>query len=83
MGLHSVAEPGASTSQSSGYAVGGVRKLLQAEGLVVLLASVLCFHYVGGHWGLFALLILAPDLIFIAYLGGSSLGAVAYNTVNS
>ncbi len=67
----------------SGSATGGVRRLLRAEGLAVLLASVWAYHHTGAHWATFAVFLLAPDLAFFAYLAGPSVGAAAYDAVHS
>lgn len=62
---------------------GGVRRLLKAEGLAVAALSV-CLYYLGGYsWGLFGLLLLAPDLSFAGYLTGARAGAIVYNALHS
>ena len=53
--------------------------LLRAEGLVLVVASVTAFWSLEGGWGWFALLLLAPDLCFVAYLAGARAGTVVYN----
>ena len=72
-----------STRSSSGAATGSVRLLLRLEGLAV--AAVGAYLYArGGHsWGLFAALILVPDVSFAAYLAGAHVGAIGYNVVHS
>ena len=62
---------------------GGVRTLLRIEGLILLIAAVAFYERIAGGWGLFALLILAPDVSFAGYLLGSRIGALAYNTAHS
>ncbi|HTV82920.1 MAG TPA: DUF4260 family protein [Acidobacteriaceae bacterium] len=60
--------------------------LLRIEGLLVLVASMVCFSaLLHGHWLFFALLFLAPDLALIGYLAKSyRRGAAAlYNTAHS
>jgi hypothetical protein len=57
--------------------------LLRLEWLAVLVASVIAYHLFGFSWWLFAVLILAPDLSMLGYLGGPRLGAVAYNMVHT
>ena len=42
-------------------------------------AAVYTYHRVGGSWWLFACLILVPDVSLLGYLGGTRLGAIAYN----
>jgi hypothetical protein len=77
--------PIACTSQHvlNGFATGGLKFLLRAEGFAVLAAAVFAFSRFGSDWGMFAWYFLAPDLAFFAYLGGSKFGALAYNTSHS
>ena len=60
-----------------------VTLLLRAEGLAVLLLALVVYWQLGGNWWVFALLILAPDLAALGYLGGSRLGAALYNAVHN
>ena len=60
-----------------------LRPWLRAEGLAVLVASIVLYRHLGGGWGRFALLFLAPDLSFVGYLAGPRAGALAYNAVHS
>jgi Domain of unknown function (DUF4260) len=62
---------------------GGVRTLLRTEGLILLIAAVAFYERIAGGWGLFAFLILAPDLSFTGYLLGPRIGALAYNMAHS
>ena len=57
--------------------------LLRLEGLA--LAAICVWLYAGIHesWWLFALLVLAPDLSMLGYLGGPRIGAIAYNLVHT
>jgi len=66
-----------------GAVVGPVRGWLRAEGLAVLAGCVLLFARGGHSWGLFALLFLAPDLSFAAYLAGPRAGAAVYDAAHS
>jgi hypothetical protein len=66
----------------SGAANGSVRVLLRLEGLALLAAMVLLYSIRGGPWWLFAVLFLAPDLSFAAYLAGARIGAIVYNAVH-
>jgi hypothetical protein len=68
---------------ATGEVTGGVRILLRLEGLTLFAGMVLLYAVWGGSWLLFALLFLAPDLSFLAYLAGSRLGAIVYNAVHS
>ena len=60
-----------------------LKTLLSLEWLVVLAAAVVAYALAGYSWWLFALLILAPDLSMLGYLGGPVIGAFAYNAVHT
>jgi hypothetical protein len=66
-----------------GAASGGVRTLLRLEGAALTLASVVFYSYFQGSWVLFAILLLAPDISFLGYLGGPRVGAAVYNTAHA
>jgi hypothetical protein len=68
---------------STGAATGGVKILLRLEGLTLFAGMVLFYAVWGGSWSVFALLFLAPDLSFLAYLANSRAGAIAYNAAHS
>jgi len=68
---------------ATGEVTGGVRILLRLEGLTLFAGMVLLYAVWGGSWAVFALLFLAPDLSFLAYLADSRLGAIVYNAVHS
>jgi hypothetical protein len=55
------------------------RILLHLEGATVLLLSVLFYFQQGGHWLLFILLLLMPDVSIMGYLAGPRLGSISYN----
>ncbi len=54
-------------------------RLLRIEGFALLAAAILLYALYGGSWWLFAALLLAPDLTFVAYLAGPRIGAAIYN----
>ena len=62
---------------------GGVRLLLRAEGVALLLLSMAAFARFGGEWSFFALAFLLPDLALLAYLAGPRAGAAVYNAAHS
>lgn len=68
---------------AGGSAGGGVRWLLRAEGMVVLIAAVLAYARYGNGWGVFALCFLLPDLSFLGYAAGRRPGALLYNAAHS
>jgi hypothetical protein len=72
-----------SATEAAGSVTGGVRMMLRLEGLALFVGMVLLYAHWGASWWLFALLFLAPDLSFIAYLAGSKIGALVYNAVHS
>ena len=53
--------------------------LQRIEGGVLFALSLLLYWKTAGPWLLFVLLILAPDLFMLGYLGGPRPGAAAYN----
>jgi hypothetical protein len=70
-------------TEAAGSATGGVRIMLRLEGLALFVGMVLLYPQLGDSWWIFALLFLAPDLSFIAYLAGPRIGALVYNAVHS
>lgn len=71
------------TPDQAGAVSGGVRILLRLEGLTLFAGMVLLYAVWEGSWWLFAILFLAPDLSFAAYLLGPKAGAIAYNAAHS
>ena len=65
------------------YVTGAPRFLLRFEGALVLLLSLALFHRTGAGWGLFAALLLIPDLSMLGYLANPRLGASLYNAVHT
>jgi len=70
-------------STETGHVTGGVKILLRLEGLALFAGMVALYAVHGGSWAVFALLFLAPDLSFIAYLAGARAGAIVYNAAHS
>ena len=54
-------------------------RLQRLEGGVLLALSLLLYWKASGSWLLFIVLILAPDLFMLGYLGGPRLGGAVYN----
>jgi hypothetical protein len=69
--------------EAAGMVTGGVKILLRLEGLVLFAGMVLLYGVWGGSWWLFAILFLAPDLSFLAYLTDAKTGGVVYNAAHS
>jgi len=61
----------------------GPMVLLRVEGGVLLALSLVLYGKSGGEWWLFALLLLAPDLSALGYLGGNRVGAAVYNAFHN
>lgn len=59
------------------------RLLLRLEGGVVFAAATLLYFHGDHAWWLFLLLILAPDLSMLGYLGGDRAGAAVYDAIHT
>ena len=70
-------------SQATSAVTGGLRTLLRLEGFTLFAGMVLLYAIWDGSWWVFALLFLAPDLSFLAYLAGPRAGAMVYNAAHS
>jgi hypothetical protein len=70
-------------SATSGAVTGGVKTVLRLEGLTLFVGMVMLYAAWDGSWWVFALLFLAPDLSFLAYLSGPKAGALVYNAAHS
>jgi hypothetical protein len=68
---------------SAGTVEGGVRVVMQLEGLMLAAAAVLLYGRFGGPWETFALYFLVPDLSMLGYLAGRHVGAFAYNLAHT
>ena len=68
---------------ATGAATGGARTLLRLEGLTLFAGMTLVYGFWGGSWWLYAVLFLAPDLSFLAYLAGPKIGAWTYNAAHT
>jgi Domain of unknown function (DUF4260) len=62
---------------------GTPRMLLRIEGACIFAIALVLYARLGETWWLFAILFLAPDLSFLAYLAGARVGAIAYNAVHT
>ena len=67
----------------TGAVTGGVRILLRLEGLALFAAMTALYAIWGGSWWVYAVLFLAPDLSFLAYLSDAKFGALVYNAAHS
>jgi hypothetical protein len=70
-------------AEMTGAATGGVRTLLRLEGLALFTGMTLLYGVWDGSWWIYAILFLAPDLSFAAYLAGPKFGAMVYNAAHS
>ena len=59
------------------------RLLLRLEGAGIFAIAIALYWKLGETWWLFAVLFLAPDLSFLAYLAGPRAGAHAYNLLHA
>jgi hypothetical protein len=71
------------TTSETGAATGGVRTLLRLEGVVLFAGMTMLYALWDGSWWVYAILFLAPDLSFAAYLVGPKAGAIIYNAAHS
>ncbi|BEV14464.1 DUF4260 domain-containing protein [Herbaspirillum sp. DW155] len=62
---------------------GGVRRVLRAEGALLLVVAVLAYARWGEGWSWFCATFLLPDLALLGYLAGPRAGALAYNASHS
>lgn len=62
---------------------GAPRALLRLEGLAMLAAATAAYAQTGQGWGLFAALLLLPDIFMLGYLANSRVGAATYNLGHS
>ena len=67
----------------TGAVTGGLRSLLRLEGLTLFTGMTLLYAVWGGSWWIYAILFLAPDLSFAAYLVDAKIGAIVYNAAHS
>jgi len=70
-------------TEAAGAVTGGCRTLLRLEGLTLFAGMVVLYGAWDGSWWIFAMLFLAPDLSFLAYLSGPRTGALVYNAAHS
>jgi hypothetical protein len=59
------------------------RRLLHLEGLAVAVGSLVLYFDAGFGWLLLVVLVLAPDLSMLGYLGGPQVGSLTYDLVHT
>ncbi len=69
--------------ETAGVVTGGLRTMLRLEGLTLFAGMTLLYGVWDGSWWVYAILFLAPDLSFAAYLAGPRVGAIVYNAAHS
>jgi hypothetical protein len=70
-------------TETTSAVTGGLRTLLRLEGLALFVGMTLLYVVWDGSWWVYAVLFLAPDLSFAAYLAGPRAGAIVYNAAHS
>src|SRR4029077_248019 len=75
--------PMSKTTTATGAVTGGVKILLRLEGLTLFAGMTLLYAVWGGWWWVSAIVFLAPDLSFAAYLADPKTGAIVYNAAHS
>jgi len=68
---------------ADGAVTGSPRRWLRAEAAVLLVGTLVAFSTTGQPWWLVPALVLLPDLAMVGYLGGTRLGAHAYNLAHT
>lgn len=76
-------EPDGSRVTMLGAVVGEAGVILRIEAATALVAAVLAYRALGGDWGVFAILFLAPDLSMLGYFVNRRIGAFGYNLGHS
>jgi len=77
-------EPTETTAtEATGAVTGGLRTMLRLEGLTLCAGMTLLYAVWGGSWWIYAIVFLAPDISFVAYLSGPKFGAMIYNAAHS
>ena len=71
------------TTNAAGAATGGVKILLRLEGLTLFAGMTLLYAVWGGSWWIYAIVFLAPDLSFAAYIADPKTGAIVYKAAHS
>jgi len=66
-----------------GMVIGGPRRWLRIEGLVMLVGAITLFFTQDKPWWLIPLIIFLPDLFMVGYLGNTRIGAFLYNLGHS
>lgn len=56
-----------------------VKSTLKLEELMMALAALAGLYYLQAAWWWYLLFLLGPDISFLAYLGGNTIGAFGYN----
>lgn len=74
---------GGDSKRNTARAAGLIIALLRLEGLGVFAVAIVVYWQQGYSWPLFAALILAPDLVMLAYLAGPRAGALFYNLAHT
>jgi hypothetical protein len=70
-------------TEATGAVTGGLRTMLRLEGLTLCAGMTLLYAVWGGSWWIYAVVFLAPDISFVAYLSGPKFGAMIYNAAHS
>ena len=83
-GKRDMNEPTDTTAtEATGAVTGGLRTMLRLEGLTLCAGMTLLYAVWGGSWWVYAIVFLAPDISFAAYLAGPRAGAIIYNAAHS
>src|SRR5258707_7372271 len=66
-------------TEATGPATGGCRTLLRLEGLTLFVGMTMLYAVWGGSWWVYAVLVLVPDVSFVAYIVSARGCVLGYN----
>ena len=66
-------------TQTKTMSISVPKLMLHVEGITLLVSAVLLYANVIGDWGVFVVLLFAPDLTFVGYLVNKAFGSLLYN----
>jgi Domain of unknown function (DUF4260) len=68
---------------TDGTVVAAPRRWLRIEAAALLVGSLIAYSSTDRSWWLVPVILLLPDLAMVGYIGGTRLGAIAYNLAHN